>query len=251
MREQGVNGHVEMAAAFDRAGFGAVDVVMVDLIEGRVTLSDFSGIVIGGGFSFGDVFGAGRGWASMILQRNQLRDMFEEYFQNTSKFALGVCNGCQVLAELKEIVPGARNWPGFVRNRSEQFEARLVMTEISSGQSILTHGMQGLVLPVVVAHGEGRAKFVNDTDYQGLTEGQRVCLRYVDNRKSRTQTYPYNPNGSYGAVAGITNSDGRITAMMPHPERVFRMVQYSWAPDTREEDSPWMEMFRNARKWVS
>ncbi len=251
LREQGVNGHVEMAAAFDRAGFGVVDVVMVDLIEGRVTLSDFSGIVIGGGFSFGDVFGAGRGWASMILQRNQLRDMFEEYFQNTSKFALGVCNGCQVLAELKEIVPGARNWPGFVRNRSEQFEARLVMTEISSGQSILTHGMQGLVLPVVVAHGEGRAKFEIGDHFQRLATGQRVCLQYVDNRKSRTQTYPYNPNGSDGAVAGITNSDGRITAMMPHPERVFRMVQYSWAPNTREDDSPWMGMFRNARKWVS
>ena len=251
LREQGVNGHLEMAAAFDKAGFESVDIVMVDLIEGIRTLSEYSGIVLCGGFSFGDVFGAGRGWASLILKQNQLRDMFEAFFSDTSKFALGVCNGCQVMAELKQIVPGASDWPSFVRNRSEQFEARLVMNEITSGKSVFTKDLQGLTFPVAVAHGEGRAMFQNEIAFQNLVESRNVCFQYVDNRKEPTQVYPYNPNGSYGATAGVTNSDGRVTAMMPHPERVFRMAQYSWAPEFEGDESPWMMCFRNARRWLS
>ena len=251
LREQGVNGHVEMAAAFDRAGFDAVDVVMVDLASKEKSLDAFSGIVLCGGFSFGDVFGAGRGWASLILQQIRLRDLFETYFTDTSKFVLGVCNGCQVLAQLKDIIPGAARWPQFVRNYSEQFEARLVMTEVSVGRSILTQGMQGTVLPVVVAHGEGRAEFQHDADYIGLTEHDEICLQYVNHHRQKTQQYPFNPNGSHEAVAGVTNSDGRITAIMPHPERVFRMIQYSWSNSRCEENSPWLELFRNARQWVS
>ncbi len=251
LREQGVNGHLEMAAAFDKAGFESVDIVMVDLIEGVKTLSEYSGIVLCGGFSFGDVFGAGRGWASLILKQNQLRDMFEAFFSDTSKFALGVCNGCQVMAELKQIVPGADDWPNFVRNRSEQFEARLVMNEITSGKSVFTQDLQGLAIPVAVAHGEGRAQFQDEIAYRKLVENRNVCFQYVDNRKEPTQVYPYNPNGSYGATAGVTNSDGRVTALMPHPERVFRMAQYSWAPEFECEESPWMMFFRNARRWLS
>ncbi len=250
LREQGVNGHVEMAAAFDQAGFDSVDVVMSDLTAGVKKLSDYSGIVLCGGFSFGDTFGAGRGWAHLILQNNQLRDMFAEYFSDLTKFALGVCNGCQVMAELKDIIPGAEHWPQFVRNESEQFEARLVQTEIATSQSILTQGMQGYVLPVVIAHGEGRARFDNDSTHTKLGNGKNICLRYVDNHKQVTQAYPYNPNGSDYAVAGITNNDGRITAMMPHPERVFRRVQYSWIPETKSDDSAWMQMFRNAKSWL-
>ncbi len=251
LREQGVNGHMEMAAAFDRAGFESVDVVMVDLTSGHRTLSEYSGVVMCGGFSFGDVFGAGRGWASLILQHNRLRDMFAVYFGDTSKFALGVCNGCQVMAELKEIIPGAENWPRFARNRSEQFEARLIMTEISSDQSVLTKGMQGCVIPVAVAHGEGRAYFANDAEHLNLIGADNVCMRYVDNRRQVTQLYPFNPNGSEGAIAGVSNRDGRITAMMPHPERVFRMVQYSWAPECDKADSAWMRLFLNARAWLA
>ena len=251
LREQGVNGHIEMAAAFDRAGFEAVDVVMADLVSGRCQLSQFSGIVIGGGFSFGDVFGAGRGWANIILQHSRLRDMFESYFANPSKFVLGVCNGCQVIASLKEIIPGAMSWPGFCRNHSEQFEARLVMVEVTQGKSVFTMGMEGAILPVAVAHGEGRARFDQEADYRSLVNNQDICLRYVDNRNQPAERYPDNPNGSHGAIAGVTNSDGRITVMMPHPERVFRQVQYSWAPQTDREDSAWMQMFRSARNWLS
>ena len=251
LREQGVNGHLEMAAAFDRAGFESVDIVMVDLLDGVRTLSEYSGIVLCGGFSFGDVFGAGRGWASLILKQNQLRDMFEAFFSDTSKFALGVCNGCQVMAELKQIVPGASDWPKFVRNRSEQFEARLVMNGITSGKSVFTQDLQGLAFPVAVAHGEGRAQFQNEIAFRKSVENRNVCFQYVDNRKEPTQVYPYNPNGSYGATAGVTNSDGRVTAMMPHPERVFRMAQYSWAPEIEGDESPWMMFFRNARRWLS
>ena len=177
LREQGVNGHLEMAAAFDRAGFESVDIVMVDLIDGVRTLSEYSGIVLCGGFSFGDVFGAGRGWASLILKQNQLRDMFEAFFSDTSKFALGVCNGCQVMAELKQIVPGANDWPKFVRNRSEQFEARLVMNEITSGKSVFTQDLQSLAFPVAVAHGEGRAQFQNEIAFRKSVENRNVCFQ--------------------------------------------------------------------------
>ncbi len=251
LREQGVNGHFEMAAAFDQAGFEAVDVVMLDLVSGNKTLEKFSGVALCGGFSFGDVFGAGRGWANLILHQNSLRDQFATYFENTSKFVFGVCNGCQVLSSLKEIIPGAHNWPSFVRNQSEQFEARLVMTKVNDDRSILTRGMQGMALPIAVAHGEGRAKFHNESDFESLKDNRMICLQYADHRMQETTVYPHNPNGSYGAVAGVTNSDGRITAMMPHPERVFRMIQYSWSGNSSEEFSPWLNLFLNARKWVA
>ena len=250
LREQGINGHIEMAAAFERAGFDAFDTAMTDILERETMLDRFDGIVMCGGFSFGDVLGAGRGWASSILFDNKLRDLFESYFSNTAKFALGVCNGCQVMAELKSIIPGAEAWPKFVRNRSEQFEARLTMVSISESNSMLMAGMQGLHLPIAVAHGEGRAKFEKHPDCSSLLSNHQLCLHYSDNEGRITDSYPYNPNGSEGAVAGITNLDGRITVMMPHPERVFRTVQHSWAPDTWSEDGPWMTMFRNAKRWL-
>ena len=250
LREQGVNGHIEMAAAFDRAGFDAYDVVMADLLYDETNLDRFNGIVMCGGFSFGDVLGAGKGWAATILYQNKLRDAFESYFSDTFKFALGVCNGCQVMAELKSIIPGTSGWPKFVRNQSEQFEARLVMVEVSDSNSILTTGFQGAFLPIAVAHGEGRAEFSENFESMSLASNSQICLRYVDNKEQVTNRYPYNPNGSESAVAGVTNSDGRITAMMPHPERVFRTVQFSWAPDNWGEDSPWHNLFRNAKFWL-
>ncbi|MDE0308276.1 MAG: phosphoribosylformylglycinamidine synthase [Acidiferrobacterales bacterium] len=250
LREQGVNGHVEMAAAFDRAGFDSYDVVMADLMSGDVCLDSFDGIVMAGGFSFGDVLGAGKGWASSILYNTESRDMFEEFFADQSKFALGVCNGCQVMAELTAIIPGCDNWPKFLKNESQQFESRLVMVEISESHSMLTQGLQGMYLPVAVAHGEGRATFAGAQQAQDLKFNKQICLRYIDNRGQVSATYPYNPNGSELAVAGVTNADGRITAMMPHPERVYRTLQYSWAPETRGEFSPWLNIFQNARKWL-
>ena len=250
LREQGVNGHVEMAAAFDRAGFESYDVVMADLVNREVELDSFSGIVMGGGFSFGDVLGAGKGWASFILYESMLRDMFEQFFSDKSKFALGVCNGCQVMAELKAIIPGSQYWPKFVRNESQQFEARLVMVELSESNSILTAGLQGIYLPVAVAHGEGKAIFDEPEYAENLKTNNQMCLRYTDNRNQVTNLYPYNPNGSEFSVAGVTSSDGRITAMMPHPERVFRTIQFSWAPENWGENSPWLSLFQNARKWL-
>ena len=250
LREQGVNGHVEMAAAFDRAGFESYDVVMADLVNREVELDSFNGIVMCGGFSFGDVLGAGKGWASSILYESILRDMFEQFFSDKSKFALGVCNGCQVMAELKAIIPGSDNWPKFLRNESQQFEARLVMVELSESNSILTTGLQGFYLPVAVAHGEGRATFEDPEHGENLKTNNQICLRYTDNRNQVTNFYPYNPNGSEFSVAGVTSSDGRITAIMPHPERVFRTIQYSWAPENWGENSPWLSLFQNARKWL-
>ena len=250
MREQGVNGHVEMAAAFNQAGFESYDVAMIDLLKGDQSLNEFHGMAMCGGFSFGDVLGAGRGWANSILYHNELRDMFEQFFADKNKFALGVCNGCQVMSELKSIIPGAENWPSFLRNESYQFEARLVMVEVSEGNSIFTKSMQGSYLPVAVAHGEGKATFENSSIGKKLDEAGQICLRYTDNRHQISQQYPYNPNGSEMSVAGVTNSDGRITTMMPHPERVFRSVQYSWAPENWGEYSPWIHLFRNARMWL-
>ncbi len=250
MREQGVNGHIEMAAAFDRAGFESYDVVMTDLANRDVKLNSFDGMVMCGGFSFGDVLGAGKGWASSILYDSNLRDMFEEFFSDGSKFALGVCNGCQVMAELTAIIPGSENWPKFLRNESQQFEARLVMVEMSESNSILTSGLQGFCLPVAVAHGEGRATFFDPEQVESLKANNQICLRYTNNRNQVTSLYPYNPNGSEFSIAGVTNSDGRITAMMPHPERVFRTLQYSWAPKNWGEYSPWLNLFRNAKKWL-
>ncbi|HET7362766.1 MAG TPA: phosphoribosylformylglycinamidine synthase [Burkholderiales bacterium] len=243
LREQGVNGHVEMAAAFDRAGFDAVDVHMTDLLAGRQTLAGFKGIVAGGGFAYGDVLGAGRGWASTILYNARLRAEFMNFFARKDSFALGACNGCQMFAALKEIVPGAAHWPAFLRNKSEQFEGRLVMVTIEKSPSLFFAGMSGSRIPIVTAHGEGRAEFAG-------AEAQLVCMRYVDHAGRPTETYPYNPSGSPQGITGVTTADGRFTILMPHPERCFRSIQYSWRPPGLGEDSPWMEMFRNARRWV-
>lgn len=246
LREQGVNGQVEMAAAFDRAGFESVDVHMTDLIEGRVSLKDFSGLVACGGFSYGDVLGAGRGWAASILWHAKVRDEFERFFHRTDSFVLGVCNGCQMLSHLKDLIPGAQYWPQFVKNKSEQFEARLSLVEITDSPSILLKDMVGSRLPIVVAHGEGQVQF-NDNH---TLDRNFVTLRYVDNDGQVTERYPANPNGSPQGIAGLTTADGRVTIMMPHPERVFRTVQYSWHPRDWDEDGPWMRLFRNARVWV-
>jgi len=246
LREQGVNGQVEMAAAFDRAGFACVDVHMSDIIEGRISLADVQGLAVCGGFSFGDVMGAGRGWANSVLFNHRARDEFTAFFHRSDTFALGVCNGCQMMANLKSLIPGAQRWPRFVRNRSEQFEARLLMAEVLDSPSILMDGMAGSKLPLVVAHGEGRAEFDSD-EQQSFA---MASLRYLGPDGKPASTYPYNPNGSPGGVTGFTTPDGRFTIMMPHPERLFRTVQYSWHPDDWGEDGPWLRMFRNARKWV-
>lgn len=245
LREQGVNGQVEMAAAFTRAGFDAVDVHMSDLVSGRVTLADFRGLAACGGFSYGDVLGAGRGWALSILHNDMLRAQFGAFFADESKFALGVCNGCQMLAQLKQIIPGARHWPQFLANASEQYESRLVTVEVLDSPSIFFSGMAGSRIPVALAHGEGRVEFPPGCS---PNKADRV-MRFVDNRGKPTENYPLNPNGSPGGLAGFTAGDGRITILMPHPERVFRSAQMSWHPETWGEDSPWMRMFRNARVW--
>ncbi|MDD5329701.1 MAG: phosphoribosylformylglycinamidine synthase [Sulfuricella sp.] len=246
LREQGVNGQVEMAAAFDRAGFDAVDVHMSDIIEGRVALKDFRGFAACGGFSFGDVLGAGEGWAKSILFNSRARDEFEGFFRRSDTFALGVCNGCQMMSNLYSIIPGASNWAHFVRNKSEQFEARFVMVEVPQSPSLFLDGMAGSRMPIVVAHGEGYAEFRSPQQMQAA----QVALRFIDNRGNPTETYPANSNGSAQGITGLTTPDGRFTIMMPHPERVFRAVQHSWHPDGWREDGPWMRMFRNARKWV-
>lgn len=248
LREQGVNGQIEMAAAFDRAGFTSVDVHMTDIIAGRTTLDGYHGFAAGGGFSYGDVLGAGEGWAKSILFNARARDAFEAYFGRADTFALGACNGCQMMSALRELIPGARGWPRFVRNKSEQFEARFVMVEVQRSPSLFFEGMAGSRMPVAVAHGEGRAEFADAAALGGAAS--TVALRYVDNRGVTTETYPCNPNGSPGGITGLTTADGRFTILMPHPERVFRTVQNSWYPQGWGEDGPWMRMFRNARKWV-
>ena len=246
LREQGVNGQVEMAAAFDRAGFQTFDVHMSDIIEGRVSLADFKGFAACGGFSFGDVLGAGAGWAKSILFNERARADFEKFFSRSDSFALGVCNGCQMMSNLRDLIPGASHWPRFVRNRSEQFEARLVMVEIPESPSIFFTGMAGSRMPIATAHGEGRALF----DVKGSRDKALVSMRYVDSAGKTADKYPANPNGSPDGITGLTTADGRFTIVMPHPERVFRTVQMSWHPTAWGEDSPWMRMFRNARKWV-
>ncbi len=243
LREQGVNGHMEMAAAFDRAGFDARDVHMSDILSGRVTLEGFAGLAACGGFSYGDVLGAGEGWARSILFSERAREQFATFFERTDTFTLGLCNGCQMLANLAEIIPGSTHWPRFVRNVSEQFEARLVMVEVQPTVSLFFAGMAGSRLPIVTAHGEGRAVFRTDADRRAVA----VPLRYTDNRGAVTEVYPFNPNGSPGGVAGVTSVDGRVTALMPHPERLFRAVQHSWRPLVWGENGPWLRMFRNAR----
>src|SRR2546426_11527851 len=249
LREQGVNGHGEMAASFDRAGFEAVDVHMTDLIAGRISLAGFKGFAAGGGFSYGDVLGAGQGWAKSILFNAKARGEFEKFFARADTFALGACNGCQMMAALKELIPGAGDWPIFLRNRSEQFEARFVMVELTPSPSIFFYGMEGSRMPIATAHGEGRAALE-----EGIPPSIHMCMRYIHNRGEAVETYPYNPSGTPGGITGLTTPDGRFTIVMPHPERVFRTVQMSWAPDRSigswVEDSPWMRMFRNARRWV-
>ena len=248
LREQGVNGHVEMAAAFDRAGFAAVDVHMSDIIAGRVKLADFKGFAACGGFSYGDVLGAGEGWAKSILFNPRARDEFAAFFQRTDTFALGVCNGCQMMSNLQEIIPGAAHWPHFARNQSEQFEARLVMVEVQRSPSILFDGMAGSRIPVVTAHGEGYADFGTAAKLKAAQA--IVSLRYVDNYGHTTETYPLNPNGSPQGITGLTTADGRFSIIMPHPERLFRALQNSWHPPKWKENGAWLRMFQNARKWV-
>jgi phosphoribosylformylglycinamidine synthase len=245
LREQGVNGQVEMAAAFDAAGFRAIDVHMSDLLENRVRLENFQGLVACGGFSYGDVLGAGRGWAASVLFNAALRDQFEEFFDDRGRFALGVCNGCQMLASLSEIIPGTDSWPEFVANRSGQFEARLSLVKVTESASMFFNGMAGSMLPVATAHGEGRAQF-----QRRVLPQTQIALQYVDANGSSAMTYPRNPNGSPEGVTGLCNDDGRITIMMPHPERTLRTVNFSWAPDDWPDISPWQRMFKNARCWV-
>jgi phosphoribosylformylglycinamidine synthase len=248
LREQGVNGHVEMAAAFDRAGFASVDVHMSDILSGRVSLEGFKGLAACGGFSYGDVLGAGGGWAKSILFNPRARDAFAAFFAREDSFGLGVCNGCQMMAHLRGLIPGAAHWPTFGRNLSEQFEARVAMVEVLPSPSIFLAGMAGSRLPVVVAHGEGRALF--DGDPRQVLDEKLAALRYVDNRGEAAEVFPANPNGSPLGLTGLTTADGRFTIMMPHPERCFRTVQNSWHPGNWGEYGPWMRMFRNARVWV-
>jgi phosphoribosylformylglycinamidine synthase len=242
LREQGVNGQVEMAAAFHRAGFEPFDVHMSDVLSGRDNLEAYAGVVACGGFSYGDVLGAGQGWAKSILMNARGREAFERFFQRKNTFSLGVCNGCQMMSGLKALIPGAAHWPRFVRNASEQFEARLGLVEIQESPSVLFRGMAGSRLPVAVAHGEGRVQF------EGSVSAS--ALRFVDNHGRPTQHYPENPNGSEGGATGFSSSDGRVTILMPHPERVFRSASLSWAPAGWGELSPWFQMFANARNWV-
>ena len=249
LREQGVNSQSEMAAAFDRAGFAPCDVHMTDLIAGRDRLDAYRGVVSCGGFSYGDVLGAGEGWAKSILFNDSIRAMFAEYFRREDIFVLGVCNGCQMLAALRSIIPGADSWPRFVRNRSDQFEARLSSVRIDPNPSVLLSGMEGSRLLIATSHGEGRALFESDEQF-AQCDGRLVAARFVDNHGKVTVDYPANPNGSPRGIAGLTNADGRFTLIMPHPERVFRTVQHSWHPPGWGEEGPWQQMFNNARAWV-
>jgi phosphoribosylformylglycinamidine synthase len=246
LREQGVNSHVETSKAFDLAGFETYDVHMTDLQAGRARLDQFVGFVACGGFSYGDTLGAGEGWARSILFNPQLADQFAAFFARRDRFALGICNGCQMLAALSPMIPGAEHWPKFTRNRSEQFEARLAMVEVLDSPSLFFAGMAGSRIPIAVAHGEGYADF----SQRGDAARVRRALRWVDGEGRPTEAYPFNPNGSPEGLTAVTTADGRFTAMMPHPERVFRNVLMSWTPGEVSELSPWMRMFRNARAWV-
>jgi len=250
LREQGVNSQTEMGAVFTRAGFDAYDVHMTDVLSGRVALSTFQGVVACGGFSYGDVLGAGEGWAKSILFNARARDEFAAFFARESTFTLGVCNGCQMLAALKDLIPGADHWPRFVRNRSEQYEARLTLVRVPRSNSVLFAGMEGSVLPIVVAHGEGLAEFHTQSGAAPLLERGQVTLQFVDHHEQPTEKYPFNPNGSPLGLAGLCSADGRVTSIMPHPERVFRTVQNSWKDKSWGEDGGWMRLFRNARVFL-
>ena len=255
LRDQGVNSNNEMAAAFTLSGFDAIDVHISDLQSNNVRLADFKGLAACGGFSYGDVLGAGGGWAKSILFDPKLNDQFARFFNRNDTFTVGMCNGCQMLSQLKGIIPGAEHWPNFVSNLSEQFEARFSMVEILDSPSIVLKDMQGLKMPIVVSHGEGRTQYANDTDMQTLMESQQAIMRYIDSHSNATEHYPLNPNGSQQGLTGFTSKDGRATIMMPHPERVFRLMQMSWYPaDWKNKDkeySPWMRLFMNARAWVN
>jgi len=244
LREQGINGHIEMAAAFSKAGFEASDVHMSQILSGEISLSKFKGLAACGGFSYGDVLGAGRGWANSILLNQRAKDEFSNYFLRHDSFTLGVCNGCQMISNLREIIPGTEDWPSFERNTSEQFEARFTGVKINHSKSIMFEGMQGSIMPIAIAHGEGKATFKSNSPVNNIS------MQYVDHSGKPSHTYPHNPNGSQNAAAAICDETGRITIMMPHPERVFRAIQNSWHPNDWQERSPWMRMFENAREWI-
>jgi phosphoribosylformylglycinamidine synthase len=246
LREQGVNSHIEMAYAFTESGFQAHDVHMTDLQSGRVSLKDFHGLVACGGFSYGDTLGAGIGWARSITFNARLADEFKAYFSRPDTFGLGVCNGCQMFAELADIIPGAQDWPRFTTNQSERFEARLSMVEVLPSPSLFFQDMSGSRLPIAVAHGEGFANF----KFRGDASKVIAAMQFVDNWGQGTESYPANPNGSPNGLTAVTTADGRFTAMMPHPERVFRNVQMSYTPGDISEHSPWLRMWQNARRWV-
>jgi phosphoribosylformylglycinamidine synthase len=251
LREQGVNGHVEMAAAFSAAGFEAHDVHMSDIIQGQKSLTDFSALVACGGFSYGDVLGAGEGWAKSILFNSKTRDAFAAFFSRPDTIALGICNGCQMMSNLKEIIPGSALWPHFVKNRSEQFEARFVSVEILKSNSLFFSGMDGAILPIAVAHGEGYTEYQSQTQMNDVLNHQLATLRYVDNYHKGTSAYPMNPNGSPEGITGFTSENGRFSIMMPHPERVYRAVQNSWHPEAWDELAPWYKMFANAYQFFN
>jgi phosphoribosylformylglycinamidine synthase len=248
LREQGVNSHLETAYAFDRAGFDAYDVHMSDLLAGRATLADFAGAVACGGFSYGDVLGAGEGWAKTIRFNAQLADMFAAFFGRSDTFALGICNGCQMMSSLASMIPGAEAWPKFTRNKSEKFEARFSLVEVQQSPSLFFTGMEGSRIPVAVAHGEGFADF----SQQGDASKVAVAMRFVDHRGQATEQYPFNPNGSPNGITSVTTPDGRFTVLMPHTERVHRTVQMSWHPEgwSANDGSPWLRVFQNARRWL-
>ncbi len=246
LREQGVNSHVEMAYAFTEAGFDAVDVHMSDLMAGRAVLAHYQGLVACGGFSYGDTLGAGIGWARSITFHPELADQFSAFFRRGDSFGLGVCNGCQMFAELADMIPGADHWPRFTTNQSARYEARLAMVEVLESPSLFFAGMAGSRMPIAVAHGEGFANFARRGDAKRV----RAAMRYTDNHGRATETYPFNPNGSPGGLTAVTTPDGRFTAMMPHPERVFRNIQLSWTDQDARLPSPWMQLWHNARRWV-
>jgi phosphoribosylformylglycinamidine synthase len=250
LREQGVNGQIEMAAAFTRAGFQAIDVHMTDILSGRVSLKNFRGLAACGGFSYGDVLGAGEGWAKSILFHERTRAEFAAFFAREDTFAFGVCNGCQMMSNLHAIIPGSDHWPRFVQNQSERYEGRFVSVKIEQSPSILFAGMAGSVIPIAVAHGEGYAEFADAAAMQRCSDSGLVAARFVDNHHRTTEVYPLNPNGSPRGMTALTTTTGRVTIMMPHPERVFRSACMSWSPADWGEDSPWMRLFYNARAWV-
>jgi phosphoribosylformylglycinamidine synthase len=251
LREQGVNSQLEMAAALHLAGFETHDIHMSDLLSGARDLRQFRGLVACGGFSYGDVLGAGEGWAKSILFHERTRDGFARFFERTNTFTLGVCNGCQMMAALKQLVPGTEHWPRFVRNRGEQFEGRFSLVEILDSPAVLLAGMAGSRMPIAVAHGEGRAEFASMQHQEALDASRQVAFRYVDGRGDVARTYPSNPNGSPLGIAAVTSRDGRVLITMPHPERSFRTAQNSWHPRDQGDFSGWMRMFRNARVWVN